>query len=142
MKKNLLFIFIASTLFLGLFNIAFAQTNFTKALSTCEEYSQKGIIVHQNEAYTVQVTLQKGKKDNCVYKEKITIGQNIHLLTCTFNKMQTDNIAKTMNEFSEKYKTHMIKNPIFEAKLSTNAEIFQAYLTNHNYCQISGHTEK
>lgn len=140
MKKVLINIFFMSLAVFFLSAQVNAETNFSRAIATCEDFNQKEIIVQNNEAYNVSVSLEKGKKNNCIYKEKITIGKNTHLLTCTFDKKAMTEISQLMSDFSNRFKSHMIKNPIYEAKLSTNAEIFQRYLTDIQYCKISGQT--
>lgn len=137
MKKNLFIIPIIGLVF-TINNSVFAETAFSRAIATCDEYSQSGIIVQQNEAYSINVSLKKGKKDKCIYKEQISIGKNVHTLTCNFNQNQTKDISQSMSEFSQRFKSQMQKNPIFESKLSTNSEIFQKYLVDPQYCVISG----
>jgi len=135
------------TLFAGLIctlssNVAFGETNFSRAIATCENFKQSEILIHQNEAYNVTVTLEKNKKNQCVYQEKITIGKNIHLLTCSFGQKEMKHISQLMSDFSNRFKVHMQNHPLYEAKLSTNSEIFQKYLTDNTYCKISGSQSK
>lgn len=137
MKKFLIILPIIGLTF-AMATSAFAETAFSRAIATCEEYNQNGIIVHQNEAYSINVSLKKAKKNKCTYKEQISVGKNVHTLTCNFAQNQMKDISYSMSKFSEQFKSQMQKNPIYESKLSTNPEIFQKYLTDPQYCTISG----
>ena len=63
------------------------------------------------------------------------------MLTCEFNQTQQDFIANSMTRFSDMFKKQIEKNRIFEAKLTTNGEVFQKYLANPQYCKIT-HSKK
>ena len=114
-----------------------AQTDFIKAISTCEKYSQQGSVTSNGETFDILITLNKGKGTDCIYKEKIYQGKEHQTLNCTFNKHQTDYIANSMTEFTKMFSKQISKNKIFEAKLTNNGEIFQKYLVNHKYCNIT-----
>lgn len=140
MKKTLLkaflFIFVFSTV-----NIAFAETDFVKALRTCEKYSQTGTVSHSSEVFTLTITLDPKANNRCQYKEKISQGKDFELLTCNFDKAQLPFMAESMQKFSNIYKKEMLKNKIYEAKMTTNAEVFNKYLANPKYCTIT-HSKK
>ena len=138
--KKILFLFIIFS-FICSFGVAFAmQTNFSRALSTCENYSQHGSIAHEGEIFNILVTLEK-KADKCVYKEKIYQGKEYQMLTCHFDKEQLPAMTKSMEKYSELFKKELAKNKIFEAKMTTNGEVFNKYLANPKYCQIT-HSKK
>lgn len=120
-----------------------AQTEFTNALSSCEKYSQDGSIPYQGQVFNLKITLEKGKGGKCTYKEKIyQDNTGYELLTCNFDKDQLKFIANSMNEYSDLFKKELAKNKIFEAKLSSNGVIFQKYLVDKNYCQITHFKKK
>lgn len=113
------------------------QTDFSKAVRTCENYSQTGSAEYEGEIFNILITLEKAKNGTCTYKEKIYQGKNYQMLTCHFNKENLPFIANSMEKFSETFKKELSKNKIFEAKLTTNGEVFQKYLANPKYCTIS-----
>lgn len=86
--------------------------------------------------FDLLITLQK-VKDVCVYKEKIIQNNKWQLLTCKFNENQIPFIADSMDRYSSTYRKQMDKNKIFEAKLTTNYEVFQKYLSNPQTCEIT-----
>lgn len=140
MKKILSFTLIAVlTLVLSIKTIA--QSTFSKAIKTCESYSQDGSIMHNGEKFNVLITLDKAKNDKCIYKEKIYQDKKYQMLTCEFNQTQQDFIADSMTRFNDMFKKEIAKNRIFEAKLTTNGEVFQKYLVNPQYCKIT-HSKK
>lgn len=116
---------------------AFAETNFTRALANCSNYSQEGSIPFQGEIFNIKITLQKGKNGTCTYKEKIYQDIGYEQLTCNFDKNQLQFITKSMIEFSNLFKNEIAKNKIFEAKLSSNGVVFQKYLIEPKICSIS-----
>ena len=75
------------------------------------------------------------------YKEKIYQGREYQMLTCNFDEGQLPFMSKSMEKFSETFKKQLAKNPIFEAKMTTNGEVFQKYLANPKYCTIT-HSKK
>jgi len=133
MKKSLFLIIIA------LFGCtqAFGETAFIKALETCSNYSQEGSIPYNNEVYNLKITLQKGKGDSCIYKEKIYQDIGYEELNCNFTKNQLQFVANSMREYSNLFKNELAKNRIFEAKLTSNGVVFQKYLIEPNICKIT-----
>lgn len=117
-----------------------AQSSFTQALKTCETYEQVGTIDHNNEHFSIQVNLEK-KGDKCVYREKIFQGKDYQMLTCNFDKAQLPFLSDSMQRFNDTFKKEIAKNRIFEAKMTTNGEIFQKYLIDKHICQIT-HSKK
>ena len=137
MKKNIALISIA---FLTLFahNFATAQSSFSQAVKTCETYSKEGIINHNSEAFNLLITLKQNKKnDKCIYKEKIYQDKDYQMLTCEFKQKHLGFISESMDKFGKIYYKEIAKNPIFEAKLTTNAEVFQKYLADPEICKIT-----
>ena len=125
MKKILSIISIV-LLFCAVTMKIYAQSDFIKAIKTCESYSQDGAIEHDGEVFNIRITLDKAKDNKCIYREKI---------------YQVDFIANSMTRFSDMFKKQIAKNRIFEAKLTTNGEVFQKYLANPQYCKIT-HSKK
>ena len=125
---TIFFVFTAST--------SNAQNAFTKSLRTCEKYSQLGGADYQNQYYNILITLEKNKK-SCIYKEKIYQNTGYQMLTCKFDMGDVTGIADSMDNFVNHYKKEVAKNKIYEAKLTNNAEIFENYLINKKYCQIT-----
>ena len=136
MKKVLSCLFILVALMGIVIEKAYAKTKFASSMSTCQEYYQDGSIKHQNEFFNLTITL-KPKGDKCIYKEKIYQGEYYQMLTCKFNKQQQAFISDSMDRFYNAFKTQINKNPIFEAKLTSNAEVFQRYLVDQQYCEIT-----
>ena len=124
-------------------NSANAQSllSFPQAVATCEKYSQQGSIEHNNEIFNILITLEKKRGDSCIYKEKIFQGKNYQLLTCEFTQNELNYISNSMQKFNDTFRVQIAKNRIFEAKLTTNGEVFQKYLANPNYCKIT-HSKK
>ena len=114
-----------------------AQSNFIQAIKNCENYSKSGSITRNGETFNLLITLEKTKNNKCIYKEGIYQNKNSQVLTCHFNQTQQDFIAKSMYNFTEKYKQEIAKNDIFEAKLTTNVEVLQNYLANPEICTIT-----
>lgn len=115
---------------------AFSQTDFTKALKTCDKFSQSGAIDYSGQRYNLLITLDKTKK-SCIYKEKIYQISGQQQLTCNFPFEQLEAIANSMDKFTSAYKNEIAKNKIYEAKLTANGEIFEQYLINPKYCKIT-----
>ena len=127
------------TISLSMLSIAqtYAQTAFVEAIKTCENYKKEGSIKHQGEVYNLTITLNKAKGNKCIYKEKIHQDKKFQMLTCEFKQTQQDFIEDSMSRFSDTFKKEIAKNEIFEAKLTTNAEVFQKYLVDQTLCQIT-----
>ena len=137
MKKILIIGFVFLTLISTIFcSISIAQTEFSKALRTCETYRQDGSIAHNGEVFDLTITLDKSR-NKCVYKEKIYQGKKYQMLTCNFENGQLPAIADSMEKYTNFYKKEIAKNKIFEAKMTTNGEVFQKYLANPKYCTIT-----
>lgn len=137
MKKTTLYVLSLALLFFVSAVKANAQTEFIKAISTCEKYSQDGSITRNGETFDILITLNKARNGECIYKEKIYQGKESQTLNCTFNKNQLEFIKNSMTEFTKTFSKQISKNRIFEAKLTTNGEVFQKYLVNPNYCNIT-----
>lgn len=116
------------------------QNSFPQAIATCENYSKQGSIAHNNEIFNLLITLDK-KGDKCVYKEKIYQNKDYQMLTCNFEQSQLEFLSKSMQEYNTTFKKQILKNDIFEAKMTTNGEIFQKYLIDPKYCKIT-HSKK
>lgn len=133
--KKALFGFIA--LFLAfLYSSALAENSFVKSLRTCEKYSQLGGAEHGSEFYNILITLDK-TKNGCIYKEKIYQRSGYQMLTCNFEMGQLPKIADSMDKFTKAYSAEVAKNKIYEAKLTSNGEIFENYLINPKYCTVT-----
>ena len=141
MKKTLLLSVSIFCILIGICSVYAMQTKFSKALLTCENFSQTGSIEKNNEVFNILVTLEKTKNGKCLYKEKIYQGREYQMLTCNFDEGQLPFMSKSMEKFSETFKKQLAKNPIFEAKMTTNGEVFQKYLANPKYCTIT-HSKK
>ncbi|MBQ9150301.1 hypothetical protein IJX73_05150 [bacterium] len=137
MKKAFLNIAIVFVAFFVLNQTSFAQIPFPQAIATCEEYSQDGTIEYKGEAFDLTITLNKAKDNRCIYKEKIHQNRSYQMLTCEFTKNQLGFLSDSMTRFNKEFKKQIDKNKIFEAKMTTNGEIFQKYLVNPNYCKIT-----
>ena len=138
MKRWFIFSFIfALSIFLIAAVKSNAQTTFSSALRSCSDYSQDGTVMHNNEVFHILITLNKGRNNTCVYKEKIYQNKNYQMLTCNFDNGLLKPIADSMDKYSETFKKEIAKNKIFEAKLTGNGEVFQKYLTNRKYCAIT-----
>ena len=115
---------------------AVTTLSFPTALKTCENYSKTGGVTKQAQYFGITITLNKSK-NKCIYKEKISQGKDWELLTCVFEKEQLPAIADSMQRFNDAFKADIAKNTIFEAKMTTNGEIFNGYLTNPNVCKVT-----
>ena len=126
--------------FIGLLSLitcgVYAQNSFTTALRTCDNYSQLGGVELGSEYYNILIALNKNKK-TCTYKEKIYQTSGYQQLTCNFQTEQLGKIADIMDNFVTAYKKEISKNKIYEAKLTNSAEIFENYLINPKYCQVT-----
>ncbi len=140
MKKISFLVLVLGLLFFGYNSKINAQNQFYKSIKTCENYSLQGSAEYNREIFNILVTLEK-KGDKCVYKEKIFQGKNYQMLTCNFDKAQLPFLSDSMERFTNAFKKEIAKNNIFEAKMSTNGEIFQKYLVDKKYCQIT-HSKK
>lgn len=140
MKKSLYLVLFLIALTVASSKI-YAQNEFYKALQTCEEYSKQGSIYHSGQNFDILITLNKAKGNKCIYKEKIYQGKDYQMLTCNFEQSQLDGLSKSMKAYSDMFKKQILKNNIFEAKMTTNGEIFQKYLINPQYCKIT-HSKK
>lgn len=123
-------------LLFGFYCISQAQQPFYEAIKTCSTYSKEGVIPYNNENFNLLITLDK-KGDKCVYKEKIFQEKKYQMLTCNFRQTQLEPIAKSMKEYYDYYKPQIAKNPIFEAKMTSNGVVFQQYLVDSSICQIT-----
>ena len=135
--KKLMLLSLGLVLLAFAFAKTYAQTSFTQAIKTCEEYKNQGSIRHQDEIFNILITLNKAKGNRCIYKEKIYQDDKYQMLTCEFKQSHQDYIADSMNRFSQEFRKEIAKNNIFEAKLTTNAEVFQKYLVNADMCKIT-----
>lgn len=131
MKKILVVFFV----FFGL--IAFAENDFSKAVRTCEKYAKDGFVMYKNQRFDISVTLDKNFRGMCIYKEKISQAAGYEVLTCNFTKEQLPYIADSMERYYQYHKNEIAKNDIFEAKMTTNGEVFKQYLANPKICQIT-----
>ncbi len=118
-----------------------AQSSFATAIKTCEKYTKQGAVEKNNEVFNILITLEKTKNNKCLYKEKIFQDSKYELLTCNFEPIQLAFMSESMTRFNEVFKAQIAKDPIFEAKMTTNGEIFQKYLANPKYCTIT-HSKK
>lgn len=118
----------------------YAFLNFSQALMSCEKYSKEGTVQYKNETFNLLITLNKSK-NKCIYKEKIYQNTNYQMLTCNFEKSQLDFLSKSMEEYNRTFKKEVTKNPIYEAKMTSNGQIFQKYLIDPKYCKIT-HSKK
>ncbi len=141
MKKIFLVLSLLLLICTTVFASAFPKTNFSKAILNCDTYRQEGSVKHNNEVFNILITLKKNFNNSCTYKEKIYQDDDYMLLTCTFKKGQMEFISNSMDRFYAELHNEINKNPIFEAKLTTNGEVFQKYLVNKDICQIT-HSKK
>ena len=133
MRKQLFFVLL---MIASVIPVSLAQESFTTALRTCEKYSQLGGVALGVEYYNILITLDKNKK-KCNYKEKIYQSSGYQMLSCNFEMDQLSIIADSMERFNNVYKKEIEKNKIYEAKLTNNYEIFEKFLINPKYCQIT-----
>ena len=115
---------------------AYCETDFINALNTCASFTQTGAIPYGGQVFNIMITLQKSK-GKCLYKEKIYQDIGYEQLACSFDNNQLKFISDSMKEFTETFKKEISKNKIFEAKLSSNGVVFQKYLVEPKYCQIT-----
>ena len=137
MKKTVVYLAFLAFIFFSYGFSANAQSAFLDAIKTCENYSKDGTIKHKGESFNISISLKKTRKNNCVYKEKIHQENGYQMLTCNFLPNQLEYIHDSMQRFSQEFKKQIAKNDIFEAKLTTNGEIFQKYLIDKQYCKIT-----
>ena len=123
-------------LFFSINNVFASEILFSKALETCQSYSRTGSIKKDGEIFNLKITLEK-TKNRCVYKEKIYQNDSYSLLTCEFIEEQLPFMHESMERFYKAYPKEIAKNKIYEAKLTTNGEIFNKYLANPKYCKIT-----
>jgi len=117
------------------------QMKFHEAIKTCETFEQLGAIPYKSQIFDIKVNIEK-KRNKCVYTEKIFQGKDYHLLTCNFKMEDLDYISNSMKRFTESYPKQMEKNRIFEAKMTTNAEIYNNYVADPKYCTITNSLKK
>ncbi len=134
--KKFKVIFAVFVLF-SIFSPVFAENNFSNALRNCGKYSKDGVIPYENQNFNVSINLEKSIKGGCIYKEKIHQDIGYELLTCNFTKNQLPYIADSMERFNQYYKKEIAKNSIFEAKMTSNGEVFEKYLANPAICNIT-----
>ncbi len=127
------FIFFSVCTFLQVY----AENNFSKALRNCDNYTKEGVIPFNNQNFNISISLNKNMKGVCVYKEKIHQPIGYQLLTCNFSKGQLPHIADSMERYNQFFKKEIAQNNIFEAKMSTNGEVFKDYLANPAICNIT-----
>lgn len=142
--KKILFLFAIVAILSTIFTInTYAQSKFSQAILNCEPYSNTGVVKRETGTHTINITLEK-KGDKCIYKEKIYQfdEKDYQQLTCNFTKNQLVYISDSMSKFYDELRPHITKEPIFEAKLTTNAEVFQNILVNPQYCQITTSKKK
>ena len=138
MKKIFLILFFSIVTSLLSQNFAFClESGFSRALKNCDKYSLNGAIPYNGEVFNLLITLNKGKNDKCVYKEKIYQDKNYQMLTCNFTKSQLSFMSSSMEKFNSEFKKQIAKNKIFEAKMTSNGEIFNKYLANPQFCTIT-----
>ena len=134
--KKLFLLLILTLIFIGTLKSFAYQSPFSKALRTCQNYSQNGSIFHQGMKFDIMVALEKNK-NSCVYKEKIYQNDKYQMLTCQFPPDSLTFMADSMERFYSAFPKEFEKNKIFEAKMTTNGEIFKKYLADPKYCKIT-----
>lgn len=140
MKKSIAYIAFIIFSIATLNTQATIQASFPQAIATCENYSKQGSVKHEGEVFNILVTLEK-KGNKCVYKEKIYQDNKYQMLTCNFEQSQLSYLSASMQKFNDMFKKQISQNSIFEAKMTTNGEIFQKYLIDPTYCKIT-HSKK
>lgn len=140
MKKLIAFTALIIFTFATISTKAAIQASFPQAIATCENYSKQGSVEHENEIFNILITLEK-KGNKCIYKEKIYQDNKYQMLTCNFEQSQLNYLSASMQRFNDMFKKQISKNNIFEAKMTTNGEIFQKYLIDPTYCKIT-HSKK
>lgn len=142
MKNNYLFLCLVAVIFIFTCPGSLAKdSTFSKAIETCQKYSKSGDIARNGEVYNLLITLEN-KGNHCQYKEKITYGVNYSLLTCNFPKTSLSYLANSMREYNDNFQAQIAKDNIYEAKLTNNYYIFEKYLANPQYCNITGSKTK
>jgi len=144
MKKISLLMFLALTLVITVSSLkSNAQSKFYDALKTCENYSIEGGAQQEKTGryFSVSINMEK-HRDTCVYKEKIAVGKDSQLLTCNFDKAVLPRLSTMMKDYNQKFKKEIAANPVFEAKLTANEDIFTDYLIRPEYCKITVSTSK
>lgn len=117
--------------------VSCAENAFVEALKNCDKYSQLGGVSFENQYYNILITLEKNRK-KCVYKEKIyQQNSGSQTLTCNFDMEVAKDIAESMDRFTKTYAKEIAKNRIHEAKLTNNATIFEKYIINPKYCNVT-----
>lgn len=119
--------------------IAFGVNNlpFYQAVKTCESYSNIGDGSYDNETFKIEITLQKSKNNHCIYKEKISQGPKYQLLTCDFLPYQLEYISNSMQRYNKYFSKQIPSGSIFEAKLTSNAEVFNKYVADPKNCKVT-----
>ena len=135
MKKSLFVVFFIFCIFSFTLIKVSAQSPFPQALKTCETYSQTGGVSYEGNFYNISIDLEKTKK-GCTYKEKISQGKGYQVLVCNFDQETLPLLADSMDRYNKAFQKEISKNKIFEAKMTTNGEIFQNYLINPKFCQV------
>lgn len=136
MKKNfifclVLFFLISTTL------VSFSkESEFSKAIKTCQNYTKNQDIIRGGEFFNIKVSLEN-KGNACVYKEKISQGDEFFVLTCNFSKNVLNYLSGQMEIYNDTYKNQIAKENIFEAKMTNNPAILDKYLSNPQYCNIT-----
>ena len=136
MRKSFFALLVLVFTFLFSQNITFGQTAFLEALNSCNPYTQEGMLSHKGVMYNIVISLKKLKDGKCQYKESISQINKVNTLTCKFNETQINYITDSMKRFYSTFEEEIAKNRIYEAKLTTNGEIFQEILINKTYCTI------
>jgi len=133
MKKIAILSFIISSMltFGGVF-----ASDFSKAIKTCASFSDSKDITISGKITNLAISLNK-KGNKCIYKEKITQSIYTHLLTCTFEEKNLQQLSILMEEYYQQNKAALDKNKIFQAKMSSNSELFEHFLANPKYCNIT-----
>ena len=134
MKKIFSFMVLSLLFMSGIANSM--ENTFPEALKTCQKYSKTQDLVRYGSVFTLSITLEN-KANGCVYKEKISQGQDYNLMTCTFPKNTLSVLSDLMSEYNKQYKTQIAKENIFEAKMTNNYTIMEKYLANPKYCKIT-----
>lgn len=138
MKKSFLYLCLVILLLFGFSASALCEElSFSDALKTCKKYYKQQELPRFGTSFTLTISLEN-KSGNCVYKEKISQGEDYNLLTCNFPKTSLDFISKTMEDYNAQYKTEIAKEKIFEAKMSSSNVMMDKYLGDPKYCKITG----
>lgn len=119
-----------------LLNANVYATDFSNAIKVCAPFSASENIYKTDSVVNLKITLEK-KANKCIYKEKITFSSGSHLMTCSFNQSDLESISLAMEEYYRADKAELDKNKIFQAKMTSNDKLFEKYLTNPKYCNIT-----